>query len=47
MLKGQNDFANVDANFLLGKVLPLVQMGEQLTAAHVICKQTHGNISFQ
>ena len=43
MLEGQNDFANVDAHFLLGEVLPLVQMGEQLAAAHVVCKKTRKN----
>lgn len=40
MLEGQNDFADIDAHFLLGEVLPLVQMGKQLTAAHVVCKNT-------
>jgi len=36
MLEGQHDFADVDTHFLLSKVLPLVQMGEQLTPAHVV-----------
>lgn len=36
MLQRQDDFADVNSHFVLGEVLALVQMGEQLAAANVI-----------
>ena len=38
LLEGEHDLADVDAHLVLGELLPLVEMREQLAAVHVICR---------
>ena len=37
LLEGEHDLADVDAHLVLGELLPLVEVREQLAAVHVIC----------
>lgn len=39
MLQRQNNFADIDSYFVLGKMFPLIQMRKQLAAADIICKK--------
>jgi hypothetical protein len=36
MLQGQDNLANIDPDFVLGKLFPLVQVGEEFSAIYVI-----------
>ena len=36
VLQSQNDLPDVDADLALGEVLPLVEMGEELTSADIV-----------
>lgn len=46
MFESQDNLSDIDANLLLGKLLSLVQMSEQLTAAHIICSQSFNTFKF-
>lgn len=39
VFQGQDDLCDVDAHVLLGELLPLVQVREELPAAYVICSR--------
>lgn len=48
MLQGQDDFPDVDAHLILREVVPLIQVGEHLSTADIICMQTfHTNALMQ
>lgn len=40
VLQSQDYFPDVDSHRVLGKVIPLVQMGKHLPTAHVVCTHT-------